>query len=127
MEEKDFNFIQLDGKWFVGKEDTTKANGLVDPTNVVNVFLPRFHQGSLVYGTCYRCFYSLESLKHVFIPNTYKMIYGDFCKNSKNVESIVFEENSQIEIIYGYFAQLTSIREMYFPRSLKTIDPVYFF
>ena len=123
MEEKDFNFILVEGKWYVGKSDTSSANGLVDPSNVVNVFLPRYHQGILVYGTRYRCFFELNSLKRVFIPNTYKVIYGDFVKFSRNLESIVFEENSQIETIYGYFAEGTSIREMYFPASLKMIDP----
>ena len=122
MNPEDFNYVFVDGKWYVGKEDTSNANGLVDPTNVTDVILPRYHENTLIYGTRYRCFYYLQTLKTVFIPNTYKFIDADFCYAAYNIESIIFEENSQVERIRHYFAMSTSIQEIRIPSSLKSIE-----
>ena len=127
MNPEDFNYFLVGGKWFVGKENTSKANGLVNPENVADVILPRFHNGIKIYGTRYRCFYQLPALKTIFIPNNYRLIEADFCYFSTNVESITFEEDSQITKICHHFALLTKIKEISIPSSLKYFEETYAF
>ena len=123
MEHDDFNYVKVDEYWYLGKKDTSAANCLVNPENAENVILPRYHEGKLVYGTRYRCFFKVSTLKTVFIPNTYRVINSDFCHTATNVVSITFEDNSQVEEIGSYFALSTSIEEIHFPASIKKFFP----
>lgn len=117
----DFNFVYKNDLLYVGGSTTDAGNGAYNK-NIVNAYLPSSFNGVRIYGTQDSCFQSITTLKYVFIPRTYKVIEDDFCVFSSNVVSIVFEENSEVESIGGWFAEGTSITQLILPSSIKTLS-----
>lgn len=112
---------------YVGGENTSiHGNGAYNK-EIVEAYLPSFYLGIKIYGTRYRCLAHLSKLETVIIPRTYKIIGGDLCLSSTKVKSIVFEENSELREIGGWFAGYTTISTFTFPSSLKIIGFNYFF
>ena len=119
--DNDFNFIEKNGKLYLG-DGTGESGNCAYNKKIVDAILPKYFGETQVYGTLTSCFESMSSLKSIFIPNTYKEIQFDFCPNSFNVESIIFEENSQVESIGNWFAQCTAITSITLPSSLKSFS-----
>ena len=122
LHDDNFNFFWKDDKLYVG-DGTNIAGNCAHNKNIVNAILPKIFGENQIYGTLSSCFESMSSLKSIFIPNTYKELGYDFCPNSLNVESIIFEENSQVEFIGRWFAQRTAITSIILPCSLRTFSP----
>ena len=122
MSDSIYNFAyQADKLYVQGKDISIDGNGVCN-RSIVEAYLPPFYQGIRIYGTGYKCLSRLSNLKYVFIPRTYRVIGGDFCHSSSNVETIEFEENSQVSTISGWFAFATSISKIYIPSSVKVLS-----
>ena len=116
----DFYFNYKDNLLYVGSTADQSNNGAYNKA-IVNANLPAYFKEIKIYGTFNDCLSHLDSLKTVFIPKTYKVIGEDFCLLSKNVESITFEDDSQVESIGGWFAYNTAIHQIKIPSSIKTL------
>ena len=121
LHDENYNFCYVGDLLFVGDGTNNISNGAYNKS-LVDAILPSTFNGQQIYGTYKHAFHRLPSLKTIFIPKTYKILYNDFCPESINVDSIVFEENSQVESIGDYFAQGTAITSIILPSSLKTLS-----
>lgn len=120
MNDGTFNFYNNSDKLYVGNGTTKDGNGAFNK-QIVDAKLPMYFNEKKIYGTWHSCFENILTLKSVFVPRTYKEIQNDFCWGCSNLESVTFEENSQIEAIYGWFVGKTSISSITLPRGLKTL------
>ena len=119
--DSDFYFVFLRGKLYVGGENrSVNGNGAYNKS-IVEAILPQKFENTRIYGTQFKCLAMIPSLKKVFVPRTYKVIETDFCYESRNVESIIFEENSELEVMMGWVAPATSIKSFSFPSNIKRL------
>ena len=121
MHDDTYYFVYKDEHLYVGSIPNNAANGLYNKS-IVNAVLPVYFNGTRIYGTVDSCLNGVRTLKYVFIPRTYVIIDEELCNCSPNVESIVFEENSQCVFIGHAFACTSSITQIILPSSLKKFD-----
>ena len=122
MNDGTFNFFyDRFGVLYIGDGSEKSGNGAFNKS-VVDAILPVYYGSDKVYGTHLSAFEGLSFLKSIFIPKTYKALLYDFCPNCAKLETITFEENSQVEIIGDYFLQGTAITTIILPFSLKKIS-----
>ena len=117
-----FNYVYIDNFLYVGGSDVNEYGNGAYNKDIVEAILPKKYQNVMIYGTAYRCLGSLPKLKKVFVPRTYKFLYADFCKFSSNVESITFEDNSELDVISGWVAYGTLIKTFVIPSNVKALD-----
>ena len=91
-------------------------------SGIIDAILPRYFNDVKMYGTWNSCFESVLTLKSIFVPKTYRIIQMDFCPNCYNLESVVFEETSEIESIGSFVVQGTAIKTITLPSSLKSFS-----
>ena len=119
--DSDFNYVYKEGYLYVGGVNSSvNGNGAFNKS-IVEAILPIKFQNNAIYGTTYKCLSNIQTLKKVFVPRTYKLISADFCWLCRSLESIVFEENSNIKKMGGWIASATSIRTFTFPSNIKTL------
>ena len=121
MNDGTFNFCDKSGERYIGDGTDNAGNGVVDK-NIVEAKLPKYFDNVRIYGTWTSTFEGIKTLKSVFVPKTYKILRGDFCVFCSSLESVVFEDNSQIETIEGWFVQQTSVASITLPSSLKKLS-----
>ena len=109
------------GRYVIGSDDNlTQGNGVINK-NIVHAFLPRQNNGIQVYGTGYRSLMAIQSLKTVVVPNTYKYIDHDSFQECNSLESVVFEDGIDLEMIGHWLLVNTNITTFTFPASVKSI------
>ena len=109
------------GRYVIGSDDNlTYGNGVINK-NIVHAFLPRQNNGIQVYGTGYRSFMAIQSLKTVVVPNSYKYVDHDSFQGCLSLESVVFEDGIDLEMIGYWLLVNANITTFTFPASVKKI------
>ena len=121
MNDGTYNFCRYEGKLYIGDGSISEGNGIYYK-NIVEANLPKYYQGELIYGNWNNSLYGMGFLIRITIPCTYREIRYSFCSYCQKLESIVFEENSQVESIGKWFAGVTAISSITFPYSLKRVE-----
>ena len=118
MNDGTFNIYDYNGFLYIGNGTSINGNG-VYKEGIVDAKLPRYFNDVKIYGTWGSCFEGVLTLKSIFVPKTYRVINNDFCPGCPNLESVVFEETSEIESIGSFVVQSTAITTITLPSSLK--------
>jgi hypothetical protein len=119
-------YLHSDGNLYIGNGSDSMQNGAYD-INLENAILPAYYEGVKIYGTFYRCLGGLPNLRTIFIPRTYRFIGDDLFHHSYKVETVEFEEYSEVQYIGYWMAIGSSITSFTFPSSLKELTIVHSF
>ena len=124
-----FVFCEYNSGLQLGTGHGDDHNGVISTKvdTLVEAVIPSYINDKTVIRIGYRALRNLPNLQTAFIPKTIREMDGDVFVFCHSLTTVIFEENSELEIMRQYIFYETGIYNVIFPSSVKYLGVKCFF